>query len=101
VTASFESDVLAELASLRDEISSLGRAVRGAPEEGNVGIHARIDGLSERGNERHGEVDRRLDGLEGAYLRFRLWGAGAAALGGAVGATVAVILDLRRLVGGP
>ena len=92
----FETQVIDRLGSIEGEVASLGRAVRGAPEEGNVGLHTLTLEASATADGRHAETDGRLSALEAGSLRLRAWAAGAAAAGAALGATLAILLDLRR-----
>lgn len=95
--SNFETQVIARLTAIEGDVASLGRAMRGAPEEGNVGLHTAVRETRATADKRHTETDARLDAIEAASLRVRAWAAGAAAAGGAVGATLAVLLDMRRL----
>lgn len=99
MTLDFQTQVLEELSQLRSEVASLGRAVRGAPAEGNIGIQAQIGELRVRGDQRHDDIEVRLVRMERLELRLRGWVATAAGVGAALGATLALVLDLRRWFG--
>ena len=95
----FETQVLARLGAIEEQVASLGRAVRGAPAEGNIGLQAQIADLRTRAERSHDAIERRLIRVERLEIRLRAWVTTASAIGAAVGATLAIVLDLRRWFG--
>jgi hypothetical protein len=95
----FETQVLAKLERLQLDVDSLRRAVRGAAEEGNVGLIARLIEFELAGDERHEVIDARLDALERRWVRLYAYAAGMAAGAGTVGGIIAVLIDKWGLLG--
>lgn len=86
------------LENLADQVSSLDRAVRGAPEEGNRGVLAEMQAMRERGTRRHRHVDSRLDTLEAQERRRRAVTATLAAIAGAVGSGVGAWAAVETII---
>ncbi|KKN00278.1 hypothetical protein LCGC14_1139390 [marine sediment metagenome] len=95
----FEALILARLDTLSDEVASLGRAIHGAPEEGNPGVHSRISSLATRHEEEAEAVAERLERIEHSQSTLRGWAAGWAAGGAATGAAAAGIAGAAGLFG--
>lgn len=86
------------LENLADQVSSLDRAVRGAPEEGNRGVLAEMQAMRDRGTHRHKHVDTRLERLERAERRRRIIMGTVVAIGSLIGSAIGAWAAIETIV---
>ena len=94
----FETQVLGRLERLQDDVDSLHRSIRGASDEGNLGLLVRVMELELHVERRADQVDERIDLINVKLGKAVAWAAGAGAGAGVVGAILTALLDLDGLL---
>lgn len=85
-----------KIVRLDERVDSLARAVQGMETEGNIGLIRAF----QRQDERLAAVSKRVESNRENIRTIKIWASAAAAVGGGIGAAIAIVADAYRIAGG-